>query len=187
MTARGLFIAGATILGITASLAAQTTTKSKTSGEKQVTGASTMTGTVVAVDGNWLLVTMQPSGLYRVFNTQQGRQFFLDGQPKLIGDLKPGTVLTATMITTSRPVSERTTTVTNGTVWHVSGNYVILTLENGENHEYKVPPSYKFMVQGKPASVSELRKGMKVSATRIVEEPSTELATTAIITGKAPK
>jgi hypothetical protein len=50
-----------------------------------------------------------------------------------------------------------------------------------------VPPSYKFMVQGKPASVSELRKGMKVSATRIVEEPKTEIETTTVVTGKAPK
>ena len=69
----------------------------------------------------------------------------------------------------------------------VSGNYVILTQENGENHEYTVPATFKFMVEGKPASVSELRKGMKVSASKIVEEQHTEISTQGYITGKAPK
>jgi hypothetical protein len=187
MTTRHIIIAGLTILSITTSLAAQTTTKSKTKGAKAVTGATSMTGAVVSVDGNWLLVRMQPSGLYRIFNVQPGRQFIIDGQTKLIGDLTPGTVLTASVVTTTQPVTERTTTVTDGTVWYVSGNYVIVTLANGENHEYKVPPSYKFMVEGKPASVSQLRKGMKVSATRIVEEPKTEIETTTVVSGKAPK
>lgn len=139
MTIRRIIIAGLATLSITTSLAAQTTTKSKTASAKAVTSAT------------------------------------------------PGTVLTASVVTTTQPVTERTTTVTDGTVWYVSGNYVIVTLANGENHEYKVPPSYKFMVEGKPASVSELRKGMKVSATRIVEEPKTEMETTTVVTGKAPK
>mgnify|MGYP003693989613 CR=1 FL=1 len=80
----------------------------------------------------------------------------IDGQTRHIGDLKPGTVLTATVTTTTRPVTVRTTSVLNGTVWWVQGNYVVLTLENGENHEYHVPASFKFVVEGKPASVSEL-------------------------------
>jgi hypothetical protein len=32
-----------------------------------------------------------------------------------------------------------------------------------------------------------LRQGMKVSATKILEEPQTEIATDTVITGKAPK
>jgi hypothetical protein len=130
---------------------------------------------------------MQRSGLYRIFNLQPGRQFFIDGQPKLIGDLTPDTVASTTVVTISRPVTERTTTVTNDSVWHVSGNSVILMLENGDNREYKVPLSSEFVVEGKPTSVSELKNGMKVSATKIVEEPMTEIATTAVITGKSPK
>jgi hypothetical protein len=141
MTTRRIIIVGLATLSITTSLVAQTTTKSKTAGAKAVTSATSMTGAVVSVDGNWLLVRMQPSGLYRIFNVQPGRQFVIDGQSKLISDLTPGTVLTASVVTTTQPVTERTTTVTDGTVWYVSGNYVIVTLANGENHEYKVPPS----------------------------------------------
>jgi hypothetical protein len=82
----------------------------------------------------------------------------------------------------------RTVTVTNGTVWYVGGNTVILTLENGGgNRQYTVPSDYRFMVNGKPASVFELKKGMKVSGAKIVEEPVSEVGTKTVITGKAPK
>ena len=105
---------------------------------------------------------------------------------RLIGDVKLGTVLTATATTTTQPVTVRTATVTNGTVWWAQGNYVVLTLENGQNRAYTVPESFRFTVEGKPASVHELKKGMKVSATKIVEEPRTEIATKTVITGKGP-
>ena len=188
MTARRIIIiAGLTFLSIATGLEAQTTTTTTTPGPKTVTGATTITGTVVATEGNWLLVRIQPSGLYHVFNVQPGRQFFIDGKPRLIADLVPGTVLTATFTTSTQSVTERTTTITDGTVWYVSGDYVIVTLANGENREYKVPPSYTFVVSGKPATVKELRKGMKVSATKIVEEPKTEISTATVISGKSPK
>ena len=90
-------------------------------------------------------------------------------------------------IKVAQPTFNAFITVTNGTVWYVQGNYVILTLENGTNREYVVPESFRFVVEGKPASVKELRKGMKVSATKIVEEPRTEISTKTVITGKAPK
>ena len=77
--------------------------------------------------------------------------------------------------------------MTNGTVWYVSGDYVVLTLANGETHDYIVPPSVQFMVEGKPASVKDLKKGMRVSATKIVEQPKAELSTTVIVTGKSAK
>ncbi len=72
-------------------------------------------------------------------------------------------------------------------MWWVQGSYVVLTLANGENKEYNVPDSFKFVVQGKPASVAQLKQGMEVSATKIVEEPHTEISETAIITGRSPK
>jgi hypothetical protein len=116
-----------------------------------------------------------------------GREFMIDGQTKHIGDLKVGTVLTATVRTTTQPVTVRTTSNLKGKVFWVNGNYVILTLENGENKEYNVPDSFKFMVEGKPATVSELKQGMNVSATKIVEEPHTEISEATVITGKSPK
>ena len=96
-------------------------------------------------------------------------------------------VLTASVITRTQPITVRTTTVTNGTVWYVQGNLVILTLANGQSREYVIPEGFTFIVDGKPASVKELRKGMKVSGTKVVEEPTTEISEQTVVTGKSPK
>jgi LPXTG-motif cell wall-anchored protein len=100
--------------------------------------------------------------------------------------LKPGTRLTATVTTTNTPVTERTTTVGSGKVWFVQGNTVILTLPNNENRMYKVQDSYRFNINGQKASVHDLRKGMTVSAEKIVESPKTEMASNMAVTGHAP-
>jgi len=92
-------------------------------------------------------------------------------------------VLTATVTTTTQPVTVRTTAVVNGTVWYASGNTVILTLENGENRSYNVPDSYRFVVEGKPASVRDLRQGMKVTGEKVTAQPTTEVSSTTVVKG----
>jgi hypothetical protein len=105
-----------------------------------------------------------------------------------VHDLKPGTTLSATVTTTTTPINDRTTTVGMGTVWWVSGNTVIVTLPNGENRTYTVKDEYKFTVEGnKNATVTDLRKGMKISAVKIVEEPRTEIVSDTVVTGQAPR
>jgi hypothetical protein len=184
MTSLRAISTGLVVVAMATGLAAQGQTTTAT-GKAEVK-TEQVTGEVVWIEGN-LLVAKLPGDHYRVFNVQPGRQFIIDGQTKLIGDVKLGTVLTATATTTTQPVTVRTATVKNGTVWWAQGNYVVLTLENGENHAYTVPDSFKFIVEGKPASAYELKKGMKVSATKIVEEPRTEISTKTTITGKGPK
>jgi len=144
-----------------------------------------MSGTVVAVEGNDLLVRMS-SGGFRNFIVPESRTFTIDGQDVSVHDLKPGTRLQATITTTTTPVTERTTTIGSGKVWYVSGNTVIVTLPNNENRMFKVSEDYKFNVHGQPASVHDLRKGMVVAAEKIVEEPRTEVASNTTVTGHAP-
>jgi hypothetical protein len=72
-------------------------------------------------------------------------------------------------------------------VWYVQGNYVIITLENGQQREYTVPDGFTFTAEGKSATVKELRKGMKISATKIVAEPIHEISKEIVIIGKGPK
>ena len=165
---------------------AQTTTTTKEAGKTEVT-TEQITGEVVLVDNNILLARMQPSGQYRMFNIQPSQQFTIDEKSKRLIDLTPGTFLTATALTTTQPITVRTTTVTNGTVWHVQGNYVIITLENGQQREYTVPDGFTFTAEGKSATVKELRKGMKISATKIVAEPTHEISKEIVITGKGPR
>jgi hypothetical protein len=183
-----VLMTGVALLITAGALQAQITTKTE-----EVKGIGTtvvtaqMTGEVVWVDGNTLVARMQPNGFYSVFNVKPGREFVIDGQKKRIGDLKPGTVLTATVTTTTQPVTARQTSSLKGTVRWVQGNFLVLTLENGEHKEFEVAETFKFDVNGKPASARELRPGMIVSATRIIEVPRTEMSETTVITGKAPK
>jgi RNase P/RNase MRP subunit p29 len=146
-----------------------------------------MTGEVVQIDGNTLVAKMQPDGKLRTFNVQPGREFVIDGKTKLIGDLKPGTVLTATVTTTTQDLSVRTLKVAHGTVKYASGKTVILTLENGETQQFTLPEDYSFTVDGKPAKFDALRKGMKVVGSNLIVEPLTEISTEVAVTGKAPK
>jgi hypothetical protein len=166
--------------------AQQPTTSKQAAGPAQVT-KEVLTGEVVWILGNVLVAKMQPKGDFRVFNVEPGREFLIDGQKKLIGDLRLGTVLTATIITTTQPVTIRTTTVLNGTVRWVAGNYVVLKLPTGEEKGYTVSESFQFLVNGRPAMVRDLKIGMNVTATKIVEDPQTEISSGTVITGKGPK
>jgi hypothetical protein len=187
MTRNRALMTGVALLVAAGALQGQVTKKTEEVKGTAKVVTEQMTGEVVWVQGNTLVAKMLPRGFYSIFNVKPGREFLIDGQTKHIGDLTPGTILTAAVTTTTQPVTVRTTSNLKGRVWWVQGNYVILTLENGENKEYNVPDSFKFMVEGKPASVSELKQGMNVSATKIVEVPRTEISETTVITGKSPK
>ncbi len=102
-------------------------------------------------------------------------------------ELKLGTMLTSTASTTETPVINRTTTITQGTVFWASPTSIIVTLENGENKQYEVPSEFKFDVQGKKLSAMELRPGMKLVGTKIVEQPVTVITHDVVVTGVAPK
>jgi len=157
---------------------------------EKIAGAPTVTtqelrGKVVYVEGNTLVVRMA-SGEIRQFNVPESRRFMIDGQEVTVHDLKPGTKLKATVTTTNTPVTERTTTIGTGKIFYVAGNTVIVTLPNNENRMYKVKDDYRFNVGGQKATVHDLRKGMVISAEKIVEVPTTEIATNTTVVGQAP-
>jgi len=161
------------------------TTKSSIPGQATVQ-TETLSGTVVAIEGNHLAVRMS-TGEMRTFDVKPGARATVDGKEIGIEDLKVGTELTASYTTTTTPITDRTVTVGTGRVWHVQGSTVILTLPNGENRMYKVKDDYKFTIEGnKKATVFDLRKGMVISAEKIVEEPRTEIASNRKVTGTAP-
>jgi LPXTG-motif cell wall-anchored protein len=64
---------------------------------------------------------------------------------------------------------------------------VILTLPDGTNKMYKATPQMKFDVNGQKATVFDLKKGMRITAEKIVEEPRTEITNNTLVTGTAPK
>ena len=172
------------LFAVTVSALAQQTTTERMKGSANVSTAQ-VRGEVVQVEGNDLLVKLS-TGEMKTFRVPAARRFLIDGRELTVHDLRPGTTLTATVRTTTTPVTVRTRSTVSGKVWYVSAPNVILTLPNGENKQYKVKENVKFMVEGRPGTVFDLRKGMNVSAEKIVEEPDSEITTDTSVVGNAP-
>jgi LPXTG-motif cell wall-anchored protein len=167
------------------------TSAAQTAQTQQIKGAPVVTteqlrGEVVKVDGNTLIVKMSTGELRTFSNIPDSRRATIDGVDVGVRDLKPGTRLTATITKTTTPVTIRTTTVKTAEVWYVAAPNVILRHPDGSTKQYVVKDEYKFIVNGQPATVYELRQGMKVSAEKIVEEPTVEIATDTKVVGQAP-
>ena len=144
-------------------------------------------GTVIYVSGNELLVRL-PDGTVEDFVVSPSQTFMADGKQMTIHDLKPGTHLTQTITTATTPKMITTVRTIDGKVWHVNPpTYVILTLPDGTNKEYRVPKDQIFMVNGQKDTVFQLKKGMMVSATVVKEEPVTEVSQHKAVTGVLPK
>ena len=158
-------------LSLAAGAAAQATqTKETVPGGPATVKSAQVKGELVAKGTNWL-IAKDAAGNYKLYNVQPGRKAIVDGVSKTLDELKLGTMLTSTASTTETPVINRTTTITQGTVFWASPTSIIVTLENGENKQYEVPSEFKFDVQGKKLSAMELRPGMKLVGTKIVEQP----------------
>ena len=178
-------------LGVIALFAVTSAAQTPQATTQRVAGAPVVTteqlrGEVVKVDGNTLIVKMSSGELRTFSNIPDSRRATIDGVEVGVRDLKPGTKLTANITKTTTPVTIRTTTVKTAKVWYVSAPHVILTLPDGENKQYTVKDDFKFVVNGQPATVFDLRAGMNVSAEKIVEEPTVEITTESKVVGTAP-
>jgi hypothetical protein len=185
---KGLLLATGTLgLAFAIQTGAQVqTTTTTTAGETRYNVAVNR-GEVYAVDGNDLIVKME-DGTFRHFpNVPESARATVDGKQLGIHDLKPGMKLQRTIVTTETPMIVTTIQTVTGKVWHVNPpNMVILTLENNTNQEFKIPKNQKFNVDGQMVDAFALRKGMNVSATKIVEVPTVVLAQEQTVTGTAP-
>jgi hypothetical protein len=65
-------------------------------------------------------------------------------------------------------------------------NNVTLRLEDGTTERFNIPKGQKFTIDGQETDAFGLRKGMKVSATKVVEEPQTEVDQQRQVTGSMP-
>jgi len=148
---------------------------------------SQVKGEVVLVEGNDLLVKLSTGDL-KTFHVPETRKFHIDGRELSVHDLQPGTTLTATVKTTTTPVTVRTKSRLSGRVWFVAAPTVILTLPDGQNKQYvvKQEDNVRFTIEGRPATVFDLRKGMTVSAEKIVEAPDVEITADTSVVGHAP-
>jgi hypothetical protein len=182
-----VFAVGAVALSLATFVVAQATQTKETVPAGPATVKTTQVkGELVAKGSNWL-IAKDLAGNYKLYNVQPGKKAIVDGVPKTLDQLQLGTMLTSTATTTETPLIKRTTTISQGTVFWASPKSVIVTLENNENKQYEVPEGFKFNVEGKQLSAMELRPGMKLTATKIVEEPVNVITHDVVVTGTAPK
>lgn len=144
-------------------------------------------GQVVTVNGNDLVVKMEDGSLRHFANVPESAKVTVEGKELGIHDLKPGMKLERTITTTTTPKTITTTQTVTGTVYHVAApNSVTLRLEDGTTEQFKIPKGQKFTVDGQETDAFGLRKGMQISATRIVEEPQTVVEQQKQVTGSMP-
>ena len=169
------------------SMSAQVQTQTTTTSEKGTVATKVESGTVVMVSGNDLVVQMSDGTIRHFPNVPESARITVDGKQLGIHDLQPGMKLERTITTTTVPKTITTVQSVTGKVWHVSPpNTVILTLEDGTNQSFKIPKGQKFNVDGQMKDAWGLKKGMKISATKVVEVPVTEVEEQRRVTGSMP-
>ena len=178
---------GIVSLAFIASVSAQVKTTTTTASEAATHEVSVERGEVVYVSGNDLVVKMEDGTTRHFSNVPDSARVTVGGQELGIHDLKPGMKLERTITTSTTPKVITTVQTVTGKVWHVSPpNSVILTLEDGTNQQFKIPKGQKFTVDGQQTDAWGLKKGMNVSATKVVEVPMTEVEQQRKVTGTMP-
>lgn len=162
----------AVFLALTVGMSAQVQTTTSTTEGASSKDVSVERGQVVLVTGNDLVVKMEDGSIRHFPNIPESARVTVDGRQLGIHDLKPGMKLQKTVTVTKTPTVVTTTKQVTGKVWQViPPSSVILTLEDGSNQKFNIPKDQKFNIDGQMTDAWGLKKGMKISATKVVEEP----------------
>jgi hypothetical protein len=182
-----MLAAGVFVVTCTPTMHAQVQTDTITTSGQPTIETKVDRGTVVLVDGNDLVVKAEDGHLVHFPNVPESARAIVDGQELGIHDLKPGMMLERTITTTTTPQTITTVKSVTGKVWYVNPpSSVILTLEDGTNQEFKIPQGQKFNIDGQMVDAWGLKKGMRVSATKVVEEPETVAEHQEDVSGTTP-
>jgi hypothetical protein len=169
MRSAGIWMPAVLSLGI-AGLVCGTASAQKAATTTQTTSATNFE--VVGVQGNTVTVKT-PKGAKEV-TVDDSFRFTVDGKPVSVHELQPGMKGTATITTTTTSTPVVVTEVKNGQVAKVAGNSVIVHGANGYKmftQEDLAKRGVKIMKDGKPAELSDLKEGDKLTATIVTEHP----------------
>lgn len=179
---------GAVFLVFALSVSAQVQTQTDTTHGAPTKEISVEHAEVVYVNGNDVVLKMEDGTIRHIPNVSESTKVDVDGKEIGIHDVKVGMKLQHTITTTTTPKLVTTVQSVTGKVWHVTPpSSVILTLEDGSNQQFKIPSGQQFNIDGKMVNAWGLKKGMRISATRVVEEPVTEVSVHRQITGTMPE
>ncbi len=182
-----MFVVTAVCLASALSMSAQVQTKTTTAEDKATITTKVENGEIEYVSGNNVVVKMADGSLRHFDNVPESARITVDGREIGVHDLKPGMKVQRTITTTTVPKTITTVQSVTGKVWVVRPpNSVILTLADGKNQEFKIPKNQKFNVDGQVTDAWGLKKGMRISATKVVEVPVTEVSQSKTVTGEMP-
>lgn len=180
-------IAAAIFLVGTTAITAQVQTTTNTTEGTATQEVKVDRAVVEHVSGNDVWVKMEDGTVRHIAHVSDSTRINVDGKEIGVHELKPGMKLERTITTTTTPRTVTTVQTVTGRVWHVTPpKSVILTLENGQNQQFSVPDGTKFTINGQERDVWHLKKGMTVSATKVVEAPETVVEHQRQLTGTAP-
>jgi len=182
-----ILLVGALFVAFALGVSAQVQTKTSTTSGKSTVNTEVKSGEIVYVSGNSVVVKMEDGTLRHFDNVPESARVTVDGQQLGVHDLKVGMKVQKTITTTTTPETVTTVKSVTGKVWFVNPpSTVILTMEDGKNQEFKIPNGQKFNVDGQMVDAWGLKKGMNVSATKVVQTPTTVVAQKAKLTGEMP-
>lgn len=180
-----LLAIGAVCIALAAVMLAQVTTKTVENMGPASKQVQVERGEVVYVSGNDVVVKME-NGEIRHITVPEGAKGTVDGKEVTVKDLKPGMKLQKAITTTTTSKLITTIRTIQGKVWSIQPpNTIILSMPEG-NKQFKIPKDQKFVVDGKEVTAFEIKKGMMISATVIVQVPETVVAQQKKISGSAP-
>ena len=178
---------GAVFLAFAVGVSAQVQTTETTTTGHQTHQVSVERAEVLHVSGNDLVVKMEDGTIRHIANVPESARVDVDGQELGIHDYEAR--YEAAAYHHDNDDSEDNHNDADGHRKNLDvqpPNSVILTLEDGKNQQFKIPAGQRFNVNGQDLDAWHLRKGMTVSATRVVEEPATSVAEKRVLTGSMP-
>jgi len=182
-----LLATGLACLFLSAWMTAQVKTETATSQGQPTIETKVDRGEVVYVSGNDLVVEMEDGQIQNFPDVPDSSSVAVNGQQLSVHDLKPGMKLERTIITTNTPQTVTTIKTVTGKVWQViPPTSLILTLEDGTNQQFDIPKGQKFTVDGQEVDAWGLRKGMNLSATKIVTTPENVITEERKVKGEVP-
>lgn len=155
----------------------------------QTTTYEVKQGTVLHVDGNELYVRMS-DGTVKDFDVPADFRFEVDGRMVPVSELKPGTLLTQTIATTTTPEVVKSVEIKEAEVVQRIGQTIIYRDKLGQVHKITgIPDGWIVYRDGQPVPIEALAGGDRVTAYIVHKEYSTvteEEMRVAGITPKAP-
>jgi hypothetical protein len=174
-----------TLLAVT--MSAQVQTKSSTETGQAIKEVKVERGEVVYISGSDVVVKMEDGTIRDFPSVPESARIMVNGKELGVHDLKPGMKLERTITTTSTPRMVTTVQTVTGTIWQIAPpTSVTLTLEDGTNQQFTIPKGQEFKVNGETVDAFGLKKGMRISATKLTEVPETVVTQERKVTGTLP-